>query len=567
MPNYAGSGSGWATTPGNVGADDGAYAQDSWSRIFSDSWEETPTPYLVTSSFGFALGVGDRIDGIVIEVEAKRSGSNPNGTLYAFLAKSGVQMGSAKSAALNSNVDTVFTFGSSSDAWGSGMVGADVNALQVVVYAAPTSGSGTGTVSVDYVRATVTSVDTTPNAFTFTDVVSQPLSTLVVSNSITVAGIAAPAIVTMPLTALGEWEKNLSGVWTSGGGTVANGDTVRVRHTTSPFFSTSVDTTLIIGGIQDTFTSTTVAADTTPDAFGFTTQNNAEPSVQYLSNAIAVSGINSPANVSVSGSGGWYKNGVFQGTSAGTVVNGDQVMVNATASASFGGATSTTLTIGGVAGVYTVNTRAADTTPDQFTFTDVAGATTSTTYTSNTITVTGIEAAAAMSFSTSGGTNHKYSKNGGGFVAVGNTTIANGDTLAVQMTSPAGAGVSGNITVNIGGVTDTYSVVTTADTTPDDFNFTTQASAIPGVVYESNQVTINGINASTAVDVTGGGEASIAAGTYASSGLITNGQTLKVRVRAPVRKGASVTINVTVGTLTKTFTVNNIIGEPDIAIR
>jgi hypothetical protein len=40
-----------------------------------------------------------------------------------------------------------------------------------------------------------------------------------------------------------------------------------------------------------------------------------------------------------------------------------------------------------------------------------------------------------------------------------------------------------------------------------------------------------------------------------SSGSITVGQTLVVKVNAPIRRGATVTVNVTVGTVTVQFTV------------
>jgi hypothetical protein len=98
--------------------------------------------------------------------------------------------------------------------------------------------------------------DETPNAFTFTDQTNSPLSTLTESNTITVAGLGVS--VTISVTG-GEYSLN-SGAFTSTAGTATNGDTVKVRHTTSGSNSTATNTTLTIGTVSDTFTTTTEAA-------------------------------------------------------------------------------------------------------------------------------------------------------------------------------------------------------------------------------------------------------------------------------------------------------------------
>jgi len=57
-----------------------------------------------------------------------------------------------------------------------------------------------------------------------------------------------------------------SGTYTDNIGKIDNGNTVQVRHTASANFSTSVSSTLTIGGVIGAFTSTTQANDTTPIA-------------------------------------------------------------------------------------------------------------------------------------------------------------------------------------------------------------------------------------------------------------------------------------------------------------
>lgn len=104
---------------------------------------------------------------------------------------------------------------------------------------------------------TVSSVDVTPDAFTFTDITDQEVSTQVTSNSITVLGVDSGNNIPISITG-GDYSVN-SGAFTSTAGNVQLNDTVRVRHTTSSSYGTAVNTTLTIGGVNDTFTSTTSA--------------------------------------------------------------------------------------------------------------------------------------------------------------------------------------------------------------------------------------------------------------------------------------------------------------------
>lgn len=96
--------------------------------------------------------------------------------------------------------------------------------------------------------------DTTPEAFTFTDVSDAALNTESRSNSITVAGINALA----PISVLGgEYSIGCGGNFTSAAGSIGNGATVCVRHNTAGSGRTRTDTTLSIGGISDTYTTVT----------------------------------------------------------------------------------------------------------------------------------------------------------------------------------------------------------------------------------------------------------------------------------------------------------------------
>jgi hypothetical protein len=151
-----------------------------------------------------------------------------------------------------------------------------------------------------------------------------------------------------------------------------------------------------------------------------------------------------------------------------------------------------------------------DTTPDAFTFTDVTNASLSTQYTSNTITVSGITAAAAISISGGSGT---YSINGGSYTASGGT-VNNGDTVTARVTSSASNSTAVSTTVTIGGVSDTYSVTTLASATINSYPATVR-SGDTGVAYTTtglsavSSITIGSLAGTSISDTSGDGTHSV----------------------------------------------------------
>lgn len=210
--------------------------------------------------------------------------------------------------------------------------------------------------------------------------------------------------------------------------------------------------------LDPTFSAPT---DTTPDAFSFTAATNVALSTVSTSNTITVAGIDAAAAISITGgeyrigSGSWV-------SSPGTVVNGDTVTVRTTSSSANSTAVTATLTIGGVSATYSVTTQAAvapsDTTPNAFSFTAVTGAALNTVYTSNSITVSGIDAAAAISVS--GG---EYRIGSGSWTASPGTVVS-GDTATVRRTSSASYSTGATVALTIGGVSASFLVTTLAET-------------------------------------------------------------------------------------------------------
>ena len=325
-----------------------------------------------------------------------------------------------------------------------------------------------GGVSAEF-NSTTAARDEQPEAFSFAAQANTAVSSSISSEYITVEGINAPSAISV---SGGEYQIN-SELYTAVAGTVSAGDQVRVRHTSSSAYATTTTSTLTIGGVSAQFSSTTEAADTTPDAFSFTAQTDVALSAILESNSISVSGINSPSAISVSG-GSYSVNGGSHTTNAGAVSAGDQVRVSHTSSAAYGTSTTTTLTIGGVSAQFSSTTEAADTTPDAFSFADQTDVALSTTVESTPITVSGINSPSAISVS--GGS---YRVNDGSATTDAGA-VSLGDEVRVQHTSSSAYGGSITTTLTIGGVSAEFSS-TTILTEP----FAVSGSVIDGPLHNA----------------------------------------------------------------------------------
>src|SRR6056300_553140 len=193
---------------------------------------------------------------------------------------------------------------------------------------------------------------------------------------------------------------------------------------------------------------------------------------------------------------------------------------------------------------------AVDSTPNAFSFTPVLNASLNSTNTSNTITIAGLGDGDTATVSLSGTAGSKqYSKNGGSYTS-SSGTAQNGDTFAVRGTASASYASTVTVILTVGGVSETYSISTQgvpADTTPDAFNFTNQSNLNLNTLIYSNTVTISGINQAVSVSATNGAQFSINGGSYVTSGSISNGQTLRVRLTTSGSYSTSVSTTVTVG--------------------
>ncbi|WP_209422667.1 DUF1566 domain-containing protein [Melaminivora jejuensis] len=104
-------------------------------------------------------------------------------------------------------------------------------------------------------------VDSVPDAFAFAARTGVALSTVVTSEAVTIAGLNSPAAISVEH---GEYQID-AGPWSTSPATVEQGQSVRLRHTSSAAYASSSTSTLTIGGVSGSFTSTTQAAAPAPE--------------------------------------------------------------------------------------------------------------------------------------------------------------------------------------------------------------------------------------------------------------------------------------------------------------
>jgi sugar lactone lactonase YvrE len=214
-----------------------------------------------------------------------------------------------------------------------------------------------------------------------------------------------------------------------------------------------VDSTSSSSSSSSSTSGSSQALDTTPDAFSFTPVSNAALGSEISSDSVTISGINTPADISISG-GTYAIDGSAFSAAASKVANGQKIVVKLASSAVPATTSKATLTIGGLAADFVVTSAPSDTTPDAFTFTDIVTSKLNTLVSSNAVTITGINQPTRISV-----VGGKYAINNGAFTDVVGT-ITNGQTVTLQTLSAGAANSSSQVTLTLGGVVGTLKVST-----------------------------------------------------------------------------------------------------------
>jgi hypothetical protein len=195
---------------------------------------------------------------------------------------------------------------------------------------------------------TVTTAAQPPQQAGFTPVTGSSVGVLQMSNPITITIITTAAPISVSSGA--EYSIN-GGPFTSAAGTVQPGDQVVVEIDAPSSYDSTATAVLTIGGAASSFAVTTGAEPVLQGSF--TSVSGAALSSTLNSNPITVTGITTPAVISITG-GQYSINGGAFTSLAGTVQPGDQVSVQMTGPSAYGATSTTTLTVDGVSATFSV---------------------------------------------------------------------------------------------------------------------------------------------------------------------------------------------------------------------
>lgn len=283
------------------------------------------------------------------------------------------------------------------------------------------------------------------SSFNFTDATNVNPSTLTTASTVTISGLPAGCPGQVAVSGQGNPQISIAGGAWSAYGTIANGQTLAVRLTSNASFSTANTATVSVGATQDTWSVTTRAGDSTPDAFNFSDLTGVELSTLSASTAITPSGYEIATTASVTGSGSpqiSINGGAW--TTSGTISPGQTIAVRLTSSASFSTALSATVSIGGISDIWSVTTRPAVTPGSQTYSTAGSFNFTVPNFNSLTVEVWGGGGSGAGGGGTGGNNGASSSWNG--------TVVANGGTRGLGDFSPGSGGTaSGGDTNTTGG--------------------------------------------------------------------------------------------------------------------
>lgn len=215
-------------------------------------------------------------------------------------------------------------------------------------------------------------------------------------------------------------------------------------------------------------------------------------------------------------------------SSAWTVENGDIVDIRMTSWNTPGNTKTASLSVWSETSNYVISTVAADSSPNDFSFLDETDANTSTQYT-RLFTVSGINV--PTSISVTAGTWVFEINNSG--TDITSWTVDNWDIITLKNTSPSSASSSNNTELTIGDKSAIFTISTPAppsDPRPDTFAFTDVSNASLNQIYESNIITVSGINVDIPISITWWEYEINDSGIYTSSSAnVSSGDQISVR--------------------------------------
>lgn len=206
--------------------------------------------------------------------------------------------------------------------------------------------------------ATTRVADTTPDAFTFTDVTDVEPGSDNWSNAITISGIE----IDVGFTCTGAYRIN-GGITETGPGTVSNGDTVELYLLAGTYEAVETNT-LNANGVSDTYSVTTRVADTTPNPFSFTDQTDVTADTLITSNTITPDGYEIAIPIEITAGTGQYSvDGGSYTSSPGTISPTQTLTLQQQSDPEEGEPSALTISINGVTSTWTVTTESSEALP------------------------------------------------------------------------------------------------------------------------------------------------------------------------------------------------------------
>ncbi|MFT6753524.1 MAG: photosystem II stability/assembly factor-like uncharacterized protein [Candidatus Azotimanducaceae bacterium] len=209
-------------------------------------------------------------------------------------------------------------------------------------------------------------------------------------------------------------------------------------------------------------------------------------------------------------------------------------------------------------GVYRYFIDQSDISPNDFSFSPSENVSLNTQIESNAITVSGISGAASISI-----VGGQYSINGSTF-SNNNNLISVGDSLVIQVMSSSQYSMDSSTTVTVGDLSRTFSVSTIAapDTSPNDFSFVASINVALDSLITSESITVSGVTSAVPISITGGQYSINDAAFSDNNNLISAGDSLVIQVMSSSQYATDSFTTVTVGDLSRTFSVSTI-AAPD----
>jgi hypothetical protein len=493
--------------------------------------------------------------------------AQPLGTLVVGAPTTITGISSAAPVSVSGAGSPMVRVGGASGAWGTTATVVDGQTVEIRLTTPTTEATARSAIlNVGGVSQTwtVTTGVATPAPFSFAPVANAPVSSAATSASVTLSGATLPG--TLSVTAGGAYQVRLGINGAAPSATIpstvpAKASLVLSLDTPASPDGTARTATVSVNGVQATWTVT--AVDTQPNLFGFTSVQGQALNAVVASEPATITGITAASPVTVSGTGGpeVSVNGGAWTAGPTTILGGQTLSVRLTSASSSLSDRTAVVTVGGLSAAYTVRTLGTDTSPDAFAVSDVGGIEPGGLVVSGAVLPTGFDAPVTLSASGAAG-SPQVSINGGAWVA--SATLYPAQSFRVRATGGTFGQVR-DFAVALGNRSDTWTLTTRQqDSAPDAFAFQNLTGQPGTSLVTSASVTPSGYRDAAPVSVTGAGaQVSVNGGAWGTSGTITPGQPIQVRLTTGIPDGVTSQATVTIGGISANWSATTIDTMPD----